>query len=300
MWPGLIVVFIGAVCAENALVAELSSDPNSRIIGGAPTTIEKYPFIVQVLYQGQLACGGSLLSAHHVLTAAHCFVAADGTVVSPALFSVRVGSARLGIDGTVHAVSALVLHERYNSPARDNDVAVMTLATAAMLSSRVQLAYIPVQGAVVPENATLTQLGWGKTSTSSDATASEVLNAVDIRKVNRSVCAARYEYLASVVQEPFPVTENMICAGLLDVGGKDACQGDSGGPLLYAGVVVGVTSWGWGCAQPTFPGVSARVSQYTTWINDTVAGVAQSRVPSAGYRHLGHIFIIGAIISLWC
>ena len=56
------------------------------------------------------------------------------------------------------------------------------------------------------------------------------------------------------------------CAGVPE-GGKDSCQGDSGGPLIciinresefgiYAEpVLMGVVSWGYGCADQGFPGV---------------------------------------------
>ena len=51
----------------------------------------------------------------------------------------------------------------------------------------------------------------------------------------------------------------MLCAGQL---GKDSFQGDSGGPLIRAssGLLVGVTSWGNGCALDGYPGVYARTS----------------------------------------
>lgn len=61
----------------------------------------------------------------------------------------------------------------------------------------------------------------------------------------------------------------MICAGY-KAGGIDACQGDSGGPLVADYKLVGVVSWGKGCA--TNPGVYARVSYVRNWIRN-VTGI---------------------------
>lgn len=63
------------------------------------------------------------------------------------------------------------------------------------------------------------------------------------------------------------ITDNMLCSGWLDVGGRDQCVGDSGGPLIHNDIVVGVCSWGYGCGSPRFPGVNTRVSRFTSWIN---------------------------------
>jgi len=64
----------------------------------------------------------------------------------------------------------------------------------------------------------------------------------------------------------------MICAGK-QTGGVDSCQGDSGGPLVTkaTGVdtgysLVGVVSFGFGCAQRNFYGVYTEVSHYLGWI----------------------------------
>lgn len=62
------------------------------------------------------------------------------------------------------------------------------------------------------------------------------------------------------------ITDNMVCVGWIDVGGRDQCQGDSGGPLYHEGNVVGICSWGKECALREYPGVNTRISKFTPWI----------------------------------
>ena len=59
------------------------------------------------------------------------------------------------------------------------------------------------------------------------------------------------------------ISSNMMCAARA---GKDSCQGDSGGPLVVEDsstsqdTLVGVVSWGIGCARDGLPGLYAEVS----------------------------------------
>lgn len=71
-------------------------------------------------------------------------------------------------------------------------------------------------------------------------------------------------------------------------GNEDACQGDSGGPLVTRGrgdssdVLVGVVSWGFGCAHKSFPGVYSRVSSAYDWIKEQVCSKSSS--PPASFH----------------
>ena len=83
----------------------------------------------------------------------------------------------------------------------------------------------------------------------------------------------------------YDIKNDMILAGKLDLndadgdgqtddvlGGQDACQGDSGGPLIIIDngmpKLIGITSWGVGCAAPRYPGVWASVPFYYDYIRD--------------------------------
>lgn len=52
------------------------------------------------------------------------------------------------------------------------------------------------------------------------AQGSESLKEVEVYSIPRDTCRVRYEFLESYSYQPFPVTENMICVGILNVGGK--------------------------------------------------------------------------------
>ncbi|XP_028029960.1 trypsin, alkaline C-like [Bombyx mandarina] len=124
------------------------------------------------------------------------------------------------------------------------------------VNNAVQPARIPGSNYNLGDNQVVWAAGWGVTRFGGSL--SEQLRHVQVWVVNQSVCRSRYGGNT--------ITNNMLCAGWLDVGGRDSCTGDSGGPLYHNNVVVGVSSFGNNCGHARYPGVYARVSRYTSWI----------------------------------
>uniref|UniRef100_A0A1L8EG63 trypsin n=3 Tax=Haematobia irritans TaxID=7368 RepID=A0A1L8EG63_HAEIR len=227
--------------------------PIDRIVGGFEVDIKDVPFQVS-LYGSDHFCGGSLISKRFVLTAAHC---TEDKILPEPLFDIRIGSTYSDRGGIMVRPIRVLQHPLYNRNTIDYDFALVELDDYDMsdLSIEMQYAKLPKQNDIA-DGTILTASGWGNTK-NPDADKTQ-LRAVNLPKVNEDVCKVAYPLL----------TERMLCAGFAE-GGKDSCQGDSGGPLAHNGTLVGVVSWGSGCALPDYPGVYARVFQILPWIAKT-------------------------------
>jgi trypsin len=104
--------------------------------------------------------------------------------------------------------------------------------------------------------------GWGRLI--SGGIFPSQLQAVEVYITSRAACNSAYVDYGGI-------TANMICAGVSG-GGKDSCQGDSGGPLFAGGQLVGIVSWGVGCAEAEYPGVYSNVAILRSFITQ-VTGV---------------------------
>jgi len=111
-----------------------------------------------------------------------------------------------------------------------------------------------------PAGARAVVSGWG-TLTAGGSTLPSQLQAVEVNITSRAACNSAYAAYGGI-------TVNMICAGVTG-GGKDACQGDSGGPLVVGDQLVGIVSWGMGCALADYPGVYTNVATLKSFITDT-------------------------------
>lgn len=188
---------------------------NGRIVGGNDTTIEEYPWQISMTNFGSHRCGGAILTTTKIVTAAHCVRGVQIPYVG-----IRAGSSLRTSGGVEILVRRIIEHENYNVPIYfDNDVALMFLESPLTFGSGIQAIAMPPQGLVVEHGTDARVSGWG--ALSQGGSPPEILQVVTVPIVSNDICGDAYIELN-------PITDGMICAGDLELGGRDACQGDSG------------------------------------------------------------------------
>jgi len=240
--------------------AEARSAQGKSIVRGFKATAGQFPWQV-ALVNREIAdnadaqfCGGTLIGRKWVLTAAHCVCG-----VPPSALAVIVGQVDLEAAGAKRMhVKRVIIHEKWNSLSRDNDIALLELESAVPSGGGAPIAIAPTAPAhALAPGDTLIVAGWG--ATESGISVSPTLRYAEVLCFDQGECKQDYGD---------NITTHMMCAGD-NTRGADACQGDSGGPLVFLGenpYLVGVVSWGRGCGERDHPGVYTRVSAYQQWV----------------------------------
>ena len=277
----LLVAALALLVFAPAATAQAAPKAKASVIGGSATA-GTHPWQVGLLFGEDLpvvtqGCGGTLVATDRVVTAAHCTVG-----VTPDAIDVFAGATDLrDSSGQRRSVVAISDHAGYDDTTLANDVSVLTLETAVTAPAQtIGVVDPPTESALWDDGSPLDVSGWGvfriepdgmDPDSDPDRFFPDDLHHATIFRVTDDACTTAYatEFDAS----------NMLCAGALDNGdpadpggGVDSCQGDSGGPLVAPTTngastsdpaswrLVGVVSWGFGCAQDGFPGVYARLA----------------------------------------
>ncbi|UJR23038.1 hypothetical protein I4U23_026064 [Adineta vaga] len=267
---------------------------NARIVGGEPAVSHSWGWAVSIRRQStRHFCGGSILSSHYILTAAHCV---DGVYLSSTELTVAVGTDSLyDNEGQRIIVSKIYMHPQYNAYTKENDIAILKLKKSISFGNKnIAKLCLPslsgIDGTSFPwTKSKLVAIGWGHTTTG--GVASNVLQQVTVnavgnqeRKCSNSIKNTNLQFCAAV-----------------NGGGKDTCQGDSGGPLMFYSEVyqqwmlAGITSYGRGCGLSDYAGIYTRVTAYDNWIKSIVGtdGVVTVGENSGHMNNMSNIFYLG-------
>ena len=244
--------------------------PTPRIVGGVEAGPHAYPFVLVFRSYGSHICGAGLVAPEWAITAAHCI--AEGRVCLTLLDRrapprywrlARSGPPLRRDDPSPDNPFVPELSEA----TMDGDLALLRLASAPRCASQIPTLQLDSGSASTP-GVTSTVAGWGHTDRAASLPTPNRLQVITLPILSHAQCVSTLSH-----QFGYTITQGMMCAGHLPGGVKDSCQGDSGGPLFIATptgstappILVGIVSWGHGCAQVNAPGVYTRISHFKSW-----------------------------------
>jgi len=235
-----------------------------RIVAGQevqPHSLPYQAYLQACSSRGCSMCGATLINKRYAITAMHCVESANNLLVV-------LGEHNIQADVETQAAKSIpataIKRSDYNSRTIDNDIAILKLASDVVFTDNIRPACLPTntQQKYVGWNAVVS--GWGTTSEGGDTSA--VLKETD------QTILADTDTLCRTGSGEWNLKAGKMCAYKQ---GTDSCQGDSGGPLVVQEdgrtTLVGVVSYGQGCAREGNAGVYARVTHYLDWINENVA-----------------------------
>ncbi|XP_031355048.1 chymotrypsin-1-like [Photinus pyralis] len=237
---------LGAVSPLNYLFGTVPKDEYDwKIVGGSDAPEGAYPYQVSLRSFGSHNCGGSIIDATTVMTAAHCV-----TGSSPSFLRVVVGSNKLNSGGVTYEIESIRAHTGFDSWRLINDIAILKLKTPITFTDKVKAVDLETEYLGAEVDCVLS--GWGRLNY--PGSLPNNLQHIDLKTITSEDCAKLLNHNS--------VDRTHICT--LTKAGEGACHGDSGGPLV-ANKQIGIVSFGRPCAKG-YPDAFTRVSAFTDWI----------------------------------
>ncbi len=251
-------LFSYAILPLSISTVSFSYNQSPLIVGGEDAKSNEFPFMASLQKDGRHYCAGSLIGEQTILTAAHCVI---GQKAENLKISLGRHNLNIAEDETAqtYQVKDITIHPDYSGTTFVNDVAIIHLEEAAELNDFVQP--IPLAEKDSTPEGTTTIIGWGRLEGGFFGGLPDVLQIANVDVVSNENCNEAYS------KRDLEVKEGMMCAASPNT---DSCQGDSGGPLFQDGKLLGITSWGIGCASPDFPGVYTQVSSFLDFITENI------------------------------
>ncbi|XP_073417704.1 ovochymase-2-like [Dendrobates tinctorius] len=218
----------------------------SRIVGGTSAKKEECPWIASLKKDGKHFCGATIISENRLVTAAHCLLEKNIEFYMKVFVGDYDFNIKESTEQSFH-VQAVHKHPDFNSKQPyNNDVAVVEVVGRITFGKYIQPACLPSPDEEFPKGYMCDTLGWGRLE--ENGKLPNMVHRVSLPIIEYKRCISTMKTVDQRLE-----FNTVVCAGYPE-GGKDACQGDSGGPFLCQRshgrwVLVGVTSWGLGCAR---------------------------------------------------
>ncbi|XP_041989111.1 transmembrane protease serine 9-like, partial [Aricia agestis] len=237
-----------------------------RVVGGTETDVNAYPWTTRLIYHNSYGCGSSLINDRYVITAAHC---AQGFMWF--MFRVKFGEHnRCEYKKDEYPMIRYITRMYVNNftiTHLTHDLALLKLNKPVQYSHRVRPVCLPKPSHYEDSlfvGTMATVAGWGAMSEGGNWSCT--LREAQLPVLSNYECK-NTKYNESKIQE------GHLCAGYPNTAHVDGCTGDSGGPLIaenkdHAYDLIGVVSFGYGCARKGFPGVYTRITKYLDWIKE--------------------------------
>merc|ERR1719318_1012129 len=241
----------------------------SRIVGGKKAVPGSWPWQILMLYNGYPGCGGSLISAEWVLSAAHCVFGLEEYTSS---FTIRTGEYNRAIlEGTEqeYDVEKIITHPDYDPRKLNNDIALLKLKSPVMFDKYRAPVCLPSLPPKVGDNCTIT--GWGKMKYTEHMV--NILQQGKLQVVDQKTC-----HKLNMKNIRIPVTKAMVCGGSGGSSILSGCHGDSGGPYVCQDggrwILQGAVSHGSPrCNSTETYTVFSKVFYFRPWIDTTMRTV---------------------------
>jgi secreted trypsin-like serine protease len=246
---------------------------SASIVGGAEVEIADVPWQVALMSNSfEQSCGGSILSADWVVSAAHCEPAVGSLVGAGA-----TKLSELRTRGQVRRVSQVLKYPGFQDAEQGRDLALIKLdqpldlttpdvQAIAYATDSDAWAYAPGQPGFVS--------GWGSLKTNGQYP--DALQRVEVAVANESQVRSAF---GTIPNDQFGAGGD----------GRDSCDGDSGGPLVVqrstGPLLVGIVSWGdEQCGKRNTPGIYSRVASFSSWIQSStgLGGSPPTMPPNTG------------------
>ncbi|XP_055087584.1 ovochymase-1 isoform X1 [Periophthalmus magnuspinnatus] len=216
-----------------------------------------WPWQVSIQQDGHHYCSGTLISQQFVITAQHCNVRVEDTVV------LGLHDIRYSLLQRIPVVRVINLPQDGSFPP-GSDLSLIQLATPARLGKSVAPICVPDQDedGDLDHSWICTVTGWGTTKATGGVNPNRLHHAV-VTLFNQTTCREKWG--------EDMIKDSHLCA---HPAASTSCLGDSGAPLFCrkhgAYFLFGIVTWGSSRCDEHFPAVFTRVPRFYSWISDEI------------------------------